>query len=1001
MLEGRRTFMCRKLICLVSLVCVTIVVLTRAAYAVEPAPVGWWTLDDNAEDSSGNNNHGTLSGDPQWVVGKIGGALEFDGVDDHVDCGNDSSLDITGPITIAAWIYPTGSGSSNYPRIVDKSDGTGGADPGYKLYLRAAENYLVTLSAGGVFLNSSSSVELNAWNYVAFITDGSQRKLFLNGSWEEWEESALPLSSSNSLFIGNSPAGARHFEGTIDDVRVYNIALTPEEIQQAMKGAPPADQATKPIPDNRATDVPIDVTLSWKPGEFTPAVDGHILYLSENFDDVNNGIDGIIQSASNYSLPQRLDFETTYFWRVDEVNGPPDYTIHKGNVWSFTTEPISYPLENITATASSSTPGKEPENTVNGSGLDEIGMLHDDDGDNMWISDRDAAQPTWIEFEFDRICKLHEMWVWNYNESIEEVIGLGFKNVTIEYSVDGTEYVMLGSTHQFAQGPSESGYAHNTVIDLSGVIAKYIRFSANNNWGGILSQYGLSEVRFFHIPMRARKPNPVSGAIDVSIDPIDNPVGVTLGFRAGREAAMHNAYFSSDEQSVIEGTADVTIVTEASLGPLSLDLDKTYYWRIDEVNETEIPATWPGPIWNFSTQRYLVVDDFESYNDFNPDEPESKRIYNTWIDGYDIDTNGSIVGHDNAPFAEQTIVHSDQQSMPFFYSNTTDATYSEAELTLSPPQDWTTGSGKTLSMWFFGDPNNTAAQMYAKVNNSKVEYDGDADNLTVAGWQSWNIDLASFDTNLQNVTKLTVGIDDNGAVGKLFFDDIRLYPHERQLITPTEPNPDGLVAHYKLDQDATDSSGKNNHGMLFGNPPWAVGKIGSAVEFDGRHDYIDCGNDPSLDITDQITIAAWIYPTGSGVSTYPRIVDKSDGTGGADPGYKIYLRAAENYVVTLSAGGIYMNSSSSVVLNAWNYVAFSITGTQWRLFLNGAWEQWDESTLPSSSSNPLFIGNSPAGDRHFIGIIDDVRIYNRVLTPAEIVWLSGRTKPFDKPFRQN
>ena len=104
--------------------------LTKSTDADEPAPVGWWRLNGNAEDSSGNNNHGTLSGDPQWVVGKIGGALEFDGVDDHVDCGNDPSLDITGPVTIAAWVYPTGSGSSNYPRIVDKSDGTGGADPG-------------------------------------------------------------------------------------------------------------------------------------------------------------------------------------------------------------------------------------------------------------------------------------------------------------------------------------------------------------------------------------------------------------------------------------------------------------------------------------------------------------------------------------------------------------------------------------------------------------------------------------------------------------------------------------------------------------------------------------------------------------------------------------------------------------------------------------------------------------------------------------------------------
>jgi hypothetical protein len=192
--------------------------------------VAFYPLDNDANDASGNNNHGTPSGDPQWVVGLIGGALEFDGVDDHVDCGNDPSLDITGPITIAAWVYPTGSGSSNYPRIVDKSNGTGGADPGYKMYLRAADNYIVTLSAGGTFLNSSLAADLNAWNYVAFVTDGTHRKLFLNGAWEEWEESALPSSSSNPLFIGNSPAGARHFQGMIDEVAIYNRGLSRGEV---------------------------------------------------------------------------------------------------------------------------------------------------------------------------------------------------------------------------------------------------------------------------------------------------------------------------------------------------------------------------------------------------------------------------------------------------------------------------------------------------------------------------------------------------------------------------------------------------------------------------------------------------------------------------------------------------------------------------------------------------------------------------------------------------
>jgi hypothetical protein len=87
------------------------------------------------------------------------------------------------------------------------------------------------------------------------------------------------------------------------------------------------------------------VTLSWKPGEFAPAVNGHTIYLSENFNDVNDGIGGITQSADSYTPAQRLDFETTYYWRVDEVNAPPDSTVHRGDIWSLTTEPVGYPID--------------------------------------------------------------------------------------------------------------------------------------------------------------------------------------------------------------------------------------------------------------------------------------------------------------------------------------------------------------------------------------------------------------------------------------------------------------------------------------------------------------------------------------------------------------------------------------------------------------------------------------------------------------------------------
>jgi hypothetical protein len=462
--------------------------------------------------------------------------------------------------------------------------------------------------------------------------------------------------------------------------------------------------ASGPSPADGAIDVPREVILSWKAGDFAAPTNGHKVYFSENFNDVNDRVGAITQSAASYAPPQRLDLGTTYYWRVDEVNAPPDSTVFEGAVWSFTTELLAYPIENIITTASSSSPAKGPENTINGSGLDDSGLLHDKVGDDaMWLSETAGPQPTWIQFEFDNVYKLLEMWVWNSNETMEPVIGFGFKDVTIEYSTNGVDYTTLGTTHEFARASGASDYAHNTTVEMPGVGAKYIRLTANSNWGGILPQFGLSEVRFFYIPVLAREPNPESGAKDVSIGTIDAPADVTLSFRAGREAAKHDVYFSSDWQAVIDGTAAVTTVTEASHGPLSLDLAQTYYWRVDEVNEVEIPTTWQGPVWDFTTQKYFVLDDFESYNDLDPTDPDSNRIFLTWLDGYEVATNGSLVGYDVPSFVEKTIVHGGSQSMPLFFDNSGTAQYSEATLTLSPQQDWTIKGLEALVLWFKGN----------------------------------------------------------------------------------------------------------------------------------------------------------------------------------------------------------------------------------------------------------------------------------------------------------
>ncbi|MFH1718332.1 MAG: hypothetical protein ABIF19_13345, partial [Planctomycetota bacterium] len=228
------------------------------------------------------------------------------------------------------------------------------------------------------------------------------------------------------------------------------------------RGAP---VALDPNPADAETDVPRDAVLAWTPGE---SINIHDVYFGTIFDDVNDASRGnplnVLHSqgqiAGTYDPVGLLEFGRTYYWRIDEVMAPPDSTIFKGDLWSFTVEPFAFQAEDLIAIASSSSTGRGPENTADGSGLD-ANDLHSTEDGTMWLSDLNGAQPTWIQYESDKLYKLHEMWVWNHNGAYEQLIGIGAKNVTIEYSVDGANYQTLGTTHEFAQAPGAPDYAHN------------------------------------------------------------------------------------------------------------------------------------------------------------------------------------------------------------------------------------------------------------------------------------------------------------------------------------------------------------------------------------------------------------------------------------------------------------------------------------------------------------------------------------------------------------
>ncbi|MDT8302742.1 MAG: LamG domain-containing protein [Sedimentisphaerales bacterium] len=262
--------------------------------------------------------------------------------------------------------------------------------------------------------------------------------------------------------------------------------------------------------------------------------------------------------------------------------------------------------------------------------------------------------------------------------------------------------------------------------------------------------------------------NPANGAVDVTQTPV-------LTWSPGL-GASHEVYFGTDAAS-LELKASGNLGSE-SYEPGQLEWDTTYYWRVDEANSANADSPWTGPLWSFTTANFLIIDDMESYNDINEGEEGSNRIYLTWIDGFDNPAaNGAVVGNFDPPFAEQTIVHSGNQSMPMAYDNAVGK--SEATLTLTSNKDWTVNGVNTLTIWYRGNSSNAAEQMYVALNDSAVVNNDNPDAAQKTSWTQWNIPLQAFTdqgVNLANVTSITLGLNSvTGGTGMMYFDDIRLY----------------------------------------------------------------------------------------------------------------------------------------------------------------------------------------------------------------------------------
>jgi hypothetical protein len=236
-------------------------------------------------------------------------------------------------------------------------------------------------------------------------------------------------------------------------------------------------------------------------------------------------------------------------------------------------------------------------------------------------------------------------------------------------------------------------------------------------WKGLID-----DVRFYNIVLTAEDIRQVMrGESDLAWDPgpangsmPDRKRALPLTWRSGENAVAHDVYLGMDQDAVaLADRSDTTGIYRGRQSSTSYAPPEgiewaggPYYWRIDEHN-TDGTIT-KGRLWQFTVADFILVDDFESYNDLDIDQDGSHRIFLTWIDGWGTQTNGATVGYTEPDFAagghfvETDIVHDGHQAMPYFYNNSVGT--SEATMALTYPRDWTQEDVQVLTLWFRGYP---------------------------------------------------------------------------------------------------------------------------------------------------------------------------------------------------------------------------------------------------------------------------------------------------------
>ena len=652
--------MCKKPLCLTFIVFILGLLMAPSHIYGQEGLIGYWKFDESsgttALDLTDGDNNGTLENAVQFQpgAGRTGGAVLYDSEENTGRVGIPTTGMSASKGTMMVW----GKLADPYPTNRDDASYFFGhtTQPSYanriQLYMNAADTIL-DLGLGDTHTRRTDILNLQAgtWYHVALTWDSGNYVVFING---EQANSGTYTGLTNIyeiMDIGNdgnhASGGAEAFAGLLDDARLYNRALSANEILAAMKSAP-FPRASGPSPKDGSLHADTWVNLSWRPGDFAVS---HDVYLGDNFDDVNNGIGdtfrgnqtGIFYVAGfpGYAYPDGLVPGTTYYWRIDEVNDAEPNSPWKGDVWSF------------------SIPPKTAYNPVPADGAEFV--------------------PTKVTFT----------WTAGFGAKVHYVY-FGEDFGTVNNATGGTP---IGVAN-YNPGPLQLAKTYYWRVDEFDVVGTY-----------------KGDVWSFTTEGAVSGPNPANGAVDVKptvvLSWVAGAVAASHEVYFGTEAnAVKNATKSSLEYKGPKALGEESYAP----GKLLLEatyywrIDEVNDASADSPWAGNVWSFTTGDFFVIDDFEDYDAGENQIWYAWHDGLGYGSLGADPYFAG---NGTGSAVGDETtASFTEETIIHGGLQSMPLMYDNNKQgfAKYSEAELTLDAVRDWTDQGVTELSLWFRGNP---------------------------------------------------------------------------------------------------------------------------------------------------------------------------------------------------------------------------------------------------------------------------------------------------------